>query len=381
MSEYQRPKWLSWIPCICWLVQLEICAIVSLGRQTGTVFVHRMTPALDFHDFLDAASLWTTGQNPYSDPRFVTPPFSLLVGIVGLHFPHAAALFLIVNLMCVCLATYLLARTFHLSSLAGLCLIGSALAFYPVYFLLERGNIDGLVLLLFALSLSAKSMWVRVAALAVANNLKLYTLLPSLLKATRRRWREVALLAVATVCIAIPFAHWDTAFLHNLSARSQLVTGTENLSPALIFGSILKHWQARYAYLLAWAVTLMLAMGKLSGLEEKRAAVWLTPWMVAVPLQVYPYSGILFIALLAGWMSERGETASRDILTAVGLCLVGVQQQAFTDAFGWFVHSHRFFPFMNSLGVVLLAIAVMMTRKKASAEDSLSTAAELGWGS
>lgn len=200
------------------------------------MFVHRIAPALDFHDFLNAASFWATGQNPYSDPRFVTPPLSFIVGILGLHSRHATALFLIANLIFVCAATYILAKTFELSNLARVCLVGSVLAFYPVYFLLERGNIDGLVLLLFALSLSARSAWCQVATLAVANNLKLYTLLPSLLKATRRRWREVGLLAVFTACVAIPFARWDTAFLHNLSVRSRLVTGTENLSPALVFG-------------------------------------------------------------------------------------------------------------------------------------------------
>jgi len=168
-------------------------------------------------------------------------------------------------------------------------LLGSVLAFYPVYFLLERGNIDGLVLLLFSISLCARNTFSRVAALALANNLKLYTLLPSVFKAFRRRRREVIYLAAVTVVFAIPFAHWDGVFLHNLLNRATLATGTENLSPAWILGSGLKHWQVRLSYFLLWGVTLLFAVRNLSGLDDNRAAVWLTPWMVSIPLQVYPY--------------------------------------------------------------------------------------------
>jgi len=345
-------------------MQLELCAIVSLWRQSGTTFVHRISPSLDFHDFLTAASLWATGRNPYSDPRFVTPPFSLTVGIAGRHLAHSPALFLVVNILCICLATYLLAKTFHLSRSARLALLGSVLAFYPVYFLLERGNIDGLVLLLFAVSLCARNTLTRAAVLALANNLKLYTLLPSVFKAIRHRWREVGLLVTVTIAFAIPFGHWDRVFVHNLLTRATLTTGTENLSPAWILGSALKHWQVRLGYLLLWSVTLLLAVRKLSDLEDNRAAVWLTPWMVSIPFQVYPYSGILFIALLAEWISEAGimESKARNIVVALGLCLVGVQQQALTEAFGWLVRSHRFFPFLNTLGVVLLAVSATMAR-------------------
>jgi len=47
---------------------------------------------------------------------------------------------------------------------------------------------------------------------------------------------------------------------------------------------------------------------------------------------------------------------------ALGLSLVGIQQQALTQVFGWLVHSHRFFPLLNTLGVVLLAAAALMVR-------------------
>lgn len=81
-----------------------------------------------------------------------------------------------------------------------------------------------------------------------------------------------------------------------------------------------------------------------------------------MPLQVYPYSGVLLIALFTESISEAGDAKSsgRDVLIAIGLCLVGIQQKALGEAFGPLVHSHRLFLFMNPVCVLLLAGAALM---------------------
>lgn len=85
---------------------------------------------------------------------------------------------------------------------------------------------------------------------------------------------------------------------------------------------------------------------------------------MSLPLQVYPYTGVLLLPMLVGHLrvsSEKRPSTSASLFF-IGFGLVGVQQQALTDAFGPILHSHRFFPFLNALGTLVVIASVFAER-------------------
>jgi hypothetical protein len=115
--------------------------------------------------------------------------------------------------------------------------------------------------------------------------------------------------------------------------------------------------------------------------------------MAALPFQVWPYTGVMVLALYCAWMAEPPHTGPylahrlRDILLALGLALAGTQQYALNAAFAAHLPLANFFSIFNPLGIALLMAAGLLPSKaparsfpRPSIEAATSTSRETSPG-
>ena len=135
---------------ILFFAQLFLLILISFIQQSGPVFVQRFFFGLDYYDFYLGASDLFHHLDPYLRGRIYTPPSSILVGLLlsWLPFKWAAGTYLVLNVGSIFASIKVLARQFGLSRQNEFALLGITAAFYPVYFVVERGNLDGIMLAL-----------------------------------------------------------------------------------------------------------------------------------------------------------------------------------------------------------------------------------------
>jgi len=361
---------LVWLPIAFWLLQLELLSVCSLWTQKGTTFVERFYLGLDFSNFPVASDFyWRYHLDPYSFVRFVTPPFSLLFGraaeAAGPRGPQAMFL---LDVFFILASVWLMSRHFGVSLPRRILLMATVFAFYPAQFLVERGNLDGIMLFLFALALVVRPVWLKAFLMALSINVKLYTAVAAIAWTLRRNWRAVAWTSLFTVLLVLPFARLLPSFAHQMGFRA-VQHFADNLSPSALLGSLVEHPWVRLLYAAAWFATLVIAVLRAQHQDESRTLALLTPWMAALPLQVWPYTGLMVLALYCAWLAEpprRGEHPAlplRDILLALGLSLAGTQQHALNETFAAHLHTLTFFPIFNPLGIALLMAANLLPSK------------------
>lgn len=348
------------------MVVILACA---LATRTVPVFVKGYFFGFDFLDFFRAANDWAHGINPYLRPRFFTPPPSLLVGVAfqRIGFSVGRYAFAALNVTLVAASVVAVGRWLRLSLAAQFLLVGIALLYAPTFFLVDRGNLDGLMLACVAWAVTTRRAWLRGALIGFSAGLKLYSALLVVPMLRARRWKTLAVAGVAAVVLLLPFWALLVPFGHALVGRGTVLFGTENISPAAILGSFGRTLPGKMIFAGFWLGTLVVAMMReRETLVERRMLAYL-PWMAAFPLQVYPYTGVLLLPVLAwrmfeirGWRWNVG-----DKVFVLGFLLVGVHQQALTQYFQWLVQSHRFFPMMNSIGMILVLVAMSLARDRA----------------
>ena len=129
--------------------------LAQIVVHTELYFLNKWLLGLDYKDFYDASRHILAGQDPYTLRRYVTPPIPALLNIPLVSFPfeQARLVVMLLALLFVLLSYYLMQRRFDLQRkpdgplifVAGVVIIVLS---YPVYFLFDRANIDGFVLLL-----------------------------------------------------------------------------------------------------------------------------------------------------------------------------------------------------------------------------------------
>ena len=326
-------------------VQLFLLILVSLIEQHGPVFVAYGYFGWDFHVFYVAASDLLHHVDPYLRGGLVTPPSSILVGLAlcWLPFKLAAVATLVLNLGLIYLSLVAVAREFRLSRLDELLLLGIAAGFYPVFVLVERGNLDGLMLALLVFGFRTRNKLLRSVLLGASMALKVYSGLLLLILLRRRSNWNVVLGAVA-VCIALelPFLHLLPSFWGAVTMRSGFTRFPANISPAALLwliagGNLTSVWT--HFYLVLWAGTLAYRLKKDWGHDISQSWPVYVPWMISFPETVYPYSGVLTLALLALIAGEcqRRPTLRSEKRIVIGIALLGFQASAwlsFLDPLG-----------------------------------------------
>jgi Glycosyltransferase family 87 len=348
-------------------VQLQFLLMTALCRQEGPLFAERHPFGMDFYDFPVAAGDWLSGRNPYLNVRFNKPPVTLLLGLAlrPLGFPLSTYVFFAANLAVVITAVWCIGRRLGLERVERWLLLAITSLYYPFLFLMERGNLDGLMLGLTAIFLCSRSRGLRTLALALSINLKAYTAL-LLAPLALRRWREAAAVMVAAILMALPFAHLVLTSIQMIGVREVLQATVENLSPGALLAFPAKHHPAlRTAYSLSWLASYGAMLYRRRGQSFTTLAIVSLAWMVALPMTVLAYSGVMLLpvfALRVREMAFASKLSWADKLFLAGFLLTGVEQYSLYEYYGAAIHSHNFFGSLNYLGTTLLLISLVLSK-------------------
>jgi len=355
--------------------QLALLILFSLVLQRGPTFVGRTQGGfgMDFGDFYLAGRFHSHHVSVYRTGGFVWPPFSMLVGLLfqSVGFAKARYLWLVLNLGFVVAALVGFARQIALSTRNTLLLFMIAGLFYPLYFLLERGHIDGVMLACLVFAFRARHWALRSLLYGMSIGLKLYSALLVVVLARKRRWAMLAGGIAVSLLLQFPWPDLALAYPQVLLKRTSQWTMVENISPAPLFYSALGFigqpvW--KLAFLAFWLLTLLWSLMHL-GTGKNDSAEWVlfVPWMIAMPLVVYPYSAVLtlpLLAYLARQMEGRRWSVS-ELLFAVGFVLVGTQQNAWVELLAQLTDKASMVYQLNSLGTALLMVSCCMLLSKA----------------
>ena len=346
------------------LAQIVALVLLSLVLQVGPTFVGRDPRGfcMDFFDLYLAGNFHAQHINPYLTGRFVTPPFSLLIGssFQWLPFEQARYLWFLLNLGMVAAALAAFARQIGLGARNTLLLFMIAGVFYPLYFLLERGNIDGLVLACLVFAFRARHRAVTIVLYGMSIALKLYSGLLALVFARRKRWTLAVGGIVAAVVLQLPWLGLAMVYPRVLGQRSTQMIVTENISPANFFQFVFDFlgvpgW--KIVFVLFWLLTLLWVLVQERPPEQDPADwVLFVPWMISMPSVVYPYSAVLTLPLLAllAKRSEHEKLGVPEWLLIVGFVLSGTQQNAWGELLSNLTTHVVWIYQLNSLGTALL---------------------------
>lgn len=347
------------------------CHLFQIRSQKDVYFVGKMTLGNDYGFFHVAAATLRAGGNPYAVPGFVTPPtFARVVQWLGLDrlpFESAAA-----RIFWACLAALLLA-----AALAAVLLwegrpsdrpraFGFAvlllLTGFPAYFLVDRGNIDGFVLVPVTLSLGllARSArhgswleWLAGASLGVAIAFKVYPLLLLWPAAMLGRFRYVLGAAAAVgLAVALDPSPWAYFVFERSAERSLWMVVDEGVGTFTLVrmladlvqfagGPALANGPARAIAalcLLALFATMTVAAWRLAPRTRPKdawkAIACFLPFAVSVPQVVYAYCLVQLLPFLFAVTALHGQRNTGPserrawMWAAIGVALAQLQVKA-----------------------------------------------------
>lgn len=345
--------------------------------------IFKIQLGFDYGVFYRASEAILAGGNPYDAAYqkhnpYPTPPIPAIVNIPFTYISHSlASVFIsLLTFVSVMASVFLMHGVFtppheksRVRDKAMLLLIMLILMFsHPFQFLFDRGNIDGFVLLLTSLGvyflMNGKSTPRRgiLAGVffAVAVSFKVYPVLVVLPLVAMRRWRVLASLSVAFLClILVAPGLWVDWFEWTTSVRTELFKSGANSSLANtlfhfgeLFGSGM--W-LKEAALPLWGTSLLamfcfdyVKMPKAAKRKETFLAglLFYVPFMVAVPQLAYRYELVCVLVLLPVvsylWAGAARKERKVLLLVTVGLAMTSfqafpVEQLLSTMSLPWWV--------------------------------------------
>ncbi len=357
----------------------------------------------DYQDFYQASIRILNGESPYLVSRYVTPPLFALVN-VPLSMPgFKTAWFVFSSLIpLTILFSYLLIYRALKDSdvqsddwllLSGLLVL---LFSYPFYFLLERGNIDGIVLLCMCagLSLIPKKLWLGSLLLAAAILFKLYPLLLLVSLFFSRRWKPffwTCAWMLLLVLFTVPY--WDDYFASSFH-RAHYFRLDENgslvntIMIVIVFvrlvilgdtGNMFDEYSSLYAAVLygLLVVIMFYADYKLSyqtTQKEKLADMVLYfPFMVAIPQLVYHYEFVVLIPLLPVLNFIWKDTLSRQKRYCLAVVAIGISMSQLQAIALYLMTGNMLAHYVPGFGL-MIAILGISAYKFLQLRDALSQA-------
>jgi hypothetical protein len=364
---------------------------LQMLAQKDLYFVNKHRLGMDYGEFYKASLQVRAGNSPYRVRRYVTPPLPAYANVPATYLPLdtlrgvvALATLLMVGGAMLVVHRVFARRGWRHDAVFLAAALGILSLSYPFYFLFDRGNVDGLVLLLTALGLLALrgSGWLAGVLFALAVATKIYPVLVVLPLAAQRRWRPLAALGVTLFVLFLLMPEGWIAFVEErILRRGSRWRIDENGSIACTFlylgrfttdllglPRIPLAQQIARLHLPVYLVLLGLlvvrdALARERSREELAASVALYfPFMVAMPRLVYHYELIFVLALIpvVGWCwanaTARRERAILAFLV-VGIALSQFQAVAAEKLIGT-VHPH----FVPGFGLLLVMVGVVALR-------------------
>ncbi|MDX1379366.1 MAG: glycosyltransferase 87 family protein, partial [Anaerolineales bacterium] len=216
---------------------------------------------------------------------------------------------------------------------------------YPLYFLFERGNIDGVVLICMCIGLLKIDRQPHIGGLIIAASIhfKVYPILLLLPLFASRRWKQLVWTCIWLLIIALILAPFWDDYLSLLTKRSNSFQLFENgslvntflflgrlLSMTFNGGDFLWSYAPTYAtmlFSLALAFSALADYRILPRTDNKTTIVntlLYFPFMVALPKSVYHYEFVVLIPLLPVLNHLWSDALQRSKKFAVGMIIIGV---------------------------------------------------------
>jgi hypothetical protein len=280
----------------------------------------------------------------------------------------------------------------------GLIVFLSLLFSYPVFFLLHRGNIDGVVFFLIALGLYLASRHGNLPGdlfgalfFAIACHLKIYPILLLVPILLMRRWRLLLFLLFWLAVLALLTGDMWNSFYQKFLIRGPGFKMEENGSLVNTFFllSIVLNYFLRnlgifhnFAWI-RWAAYLVFAgfLG-LNILADYRQRIWARPdkfaehvilylpLMICLPTTVFHYEFTLLLALIPLLIKFSGEGKDSNIilyLLAFGVVLSQIHAAAL-----YFLTDNILAYYIPGFGLILILIAnlaIKLGRQRAASEQ------------
>lgn len=168
--------------------------------------------------------------------------------------------------------------------------------------------------------------------LAASVVLKMYSALLVMVWALRRRWRMVAIAAVACALLLLPFWRVLPGMVEALLTRAGRGGELYNISPAALAVLVLRGlgpWLWKIVYAAFWCGTFGYTVARGRAVEGAEELGTYAPWMIAAPLFVHYYCAILALPAFALLMkvSQERPLARAEWLALSGFLLLGVHPE------------------------------------------------------
>ena len=371
---------------------LGLILMAQILTRPDLYFVNKFGLGLDYRDFYTASLMVRTGESPYAVVRYVTPPLGAIINVPLTYLPldrvgYAVSLAIFPAVLgAVFLVHRALTRQRPWDDLVFMTVVAVVVMLsYPFYFLMDRVNIDGFVLLVMCLGIFALGRADAVAGVlfAVAVGLKAYPILVVLPLAAKRRWTPLVFMAIAlAIFVLLTPDQWWRFVQSRLMTRGQAFRIDENGSlantlfylggfvtfhaptSASPFAELLERLGLPLYLVLLSAVAVRDVMtGATAGPAELRSSVVLYfPFMVAVPQLAYHYELVNLLALIPvvtwGWLQASSAADRR----ALAVMTVGIGLSQFHAVAAEKVVGSVYPHFVPGLGLLVVLLGIVVAK-------------------
>jgi hypothetical protein len=378
------------------VMNVLVMAIINglqIMTQTPLNYVNKFqSPGADYAAFYEASMNILAGQSPYLTERYVTPPLFALVNLPLALLGSKAASIIFISLVPITLfiayfLTDRLLKQLGAQDNQWIMVAGAGILVfsYPFYFLFERGNIDGVVLLCVCLFLYFESRWPWQSGmlLAMAIMFKIYPVLLTVWLFVTRRWKVLLWVGVGLLVLAaLSGLYWpgffervfDRVKKYKFEENGSLVNTIIFLYSLVIHGDLSQiHAQNQTWLLIQIFAVLFYALMFLfvayadykldpvaTPAKKKISAFLYFPFMVAVPRVVYHYDFVILLALLPCldylWENVSSKWESYVlILITIGVALTQWQAVALYGLTNKFV-----FNFIPGIGLLFSMVGICL---------------------
>ncbi len=215
-SPISVPPTLLWfwvLICALSLISLlftfSMTYIFQRGYPYGLPLIRTDVTEWDFRVFADRFTFFRTSHfwEPFQYPFTYPAPLGVVFGVLY-RLPHPLRIYLGTLLAAVCGGAWWLTRQLMfrgISRCTSICFVGTlCLTSWPLLVLAQRGNIEGIVIIVLALGLAAVLRgrgWTGATLIGIAASMKIFPLILAGLLLSRRQYKELVwCLIVITAC-------------------------------------------------------------------------------------------------------------------------------------------------------------------------------------
>ena len=306
-----------------------VIAIGHLLVHEPLIFLNYVKyPGMDYEDFFLASKNITHTRSPYDIPgdRYVTTPIPAIMNIplTFLGFQRARTILFVLIPLSVAFSFWMASSLYPFSlwerNIVLLAGFVSMLLGYPFYFLIERGNIDGWVMLFLTAGLFVyqkwENKWGSGLLFALAIMFKAYPILLFIPLVLYRKWPWLLWVCFWLLILMIISFPWIGEYYSVLHSRAQGFRFDENgsliatvallviflgflnvsiASTGIVFAPFIA--AVVYGILISIVIYVDYKQSKRKKFDISVVMMYF-PFMVALPKTVYPYSLVICMLLL-----------------------------------------------------------------------------------